>query len=163
MALIESLRIKLGGILFSAYNFNVNRIRRLFAISLVFLLLSCNFSNSSAISTEKPAALVTIKTNRDHYSYNDAITIIITNDFSETVEYYGSCSLTLCQFTDGDWICQVKDCNAPKDLLPPGSTARLTDYIAGSSSDPFRYQFEYFLPSLNSLFVVYSNEFSIEP
>jgi hypothetical protein len=60
-------------------------------------------------------------------------------------------------------MCPVKDCDAPKDLLLPGSTAQLIDVLAGSTNDPFRFEFESFSPSSDSLFVVYSNEYSVEP
>jgi len=142
----------------------MNRVKRLFAVFLVFFLFSCNSPDSSPLPTEiNPAEFVTVKTDRDEYSSNEEIKIFITNGFSEAVEYYGSCSLTLCQFLDGEWMCQVKDCNAPKVLIPPESTSELIDNIAGSTNAPFRYQFEYFVPSLDSLFVVYSNDFFVRP
>jgi len=130
------------------------------SLFLIFLLFSR--SSINATSHEDPS-LVTIATDKNSYSPNEEVTIIIRNGLSETIEYYGSCSLTACQFIDEDWVCAIRDCFAPLDLLASGSSTEFSEVFTSTTEDMFRYQFEYFLPSKESLYTVYSNEFFVNP
>jgi len=137
--------------------------KTLLVLIVTLLLAGCDSPNSSVDPTKESPELVTIRTDQDRYSPNDEITIIIRNGMGEAIEYYGSCSLTLCQFTDGDWMCAVKDCSGPRVVLPSGETSRLVDRIDSSTGGPLRYQFEYFVLSSDSLRTIQSNEFIVEP
>jgi len=130
------------------------------SLVLIFLLFSCSSINATSI--EDPS-LVTIKTDKSRYSSNEEVTIIIHNGLSETIEYYGSCSLTACQFIDEDWVCAIRDCFAPLDLLTSGSSTKFNEVFTSTAEEVFRYQFEYFLPSAEALHTVYSNEFFVKP
>jgi len=132
----------------------------IFSLFLIFLLFSC--SSINATSHENPP-LVTIKTDKNRYSSNEEVTITIHNALSETIEYYGSCSLTACQSIDEDWVCAIRDCFAPLDLLTSGSSTEFHEVFTSSTEEVFRYQFEYFVPSTESLYTVYSNEFFVNP
>ena len=146
-----------------AYNFLMKRLGIILSLLLIFLLFSCSFPNSSVLSTEESPALVTIKTDKNSYSPNEEVKIIIHNGLGETIEYYGSCSLTMCQSIDGDWVCAIRDCFAPLDLLTSGSSTKFNEIFTSSAGEVFRYQFEYFLPSAELLYTVYSNEFVVNP
>jgi len=89
---------------------------------------------------------------------------MIRNGLNETIEYYGACSLTICQsIIDEDWVCAIRDCFAPLDLLTSGSATEFHEVFTSPTEEVFRYQFEYFLPSKESLYTVYSNEFFVNP
>jgi len=130
------------------------------SLFFIFPLFSC--SSINATSHEDPS-LVTIQTDKNNYSSNEEVTITIHNGLSETIEYYGSCSLTICQSMDGEWICAIRDCFAPLDLLASGSSTEFNEVFTSSAEEVFRYQFEYFLPSAEALHTVYSNEFFVKP
>ena len=138
----------------------MKRVGIILSLFLIFLLFSC--SSINATSHEDPS-LVTIQTDKNSYSSNEEVTITIHKGLGETIEYYGSCSLTECQSIDGEWICAIRDCFAPLDLLASGSSTEFNEVFTSSAEDMFRYQFEYFLPSKESLYTVYSNEFFVNP
>lgn len=138
-----------------------------FKLALLLLLI---FSSCSArepqqrnVPTKATQALVTVKTDRVHYSPNEGITILIKNGHNAVVEYYGTCSLSLCELTDNEWMCAMKDCVAPMDILQPGDLTELTDNATGSMRGTFRYHFEYTVASSDSFLVAYSNEFTVSP
>jgi hypothetical protein len=136
------------------------RIGIILSILLFSLPISCS---SAVVATRESSALVTIKTDKDSYFPYEEVKVIIYNGLSETIEYYGSCSLTTCQSIDGDWVCAIRDCFAPKDILASGSSTEFNEIFTGSAEEVFRYQFEYFLPSAEALHTVYSNEFFVKP
>ena len=142
----------------------MRRVKKLYAVFFLVTFSSCSTAAPANVPTEvDPAQSVTIKTDRSIYSSNQEIKVVITNSTSETVEYYGSCSLTLCQFTDGEWLCAIKDCDAPVVLLLPGSSTSFKEVLTGTTAETYRYQFEFLLPPTDSLLVIYSNEFTVTP
>ena len=138
----------------------MNRAKKLITSFLIFILASCS---PAAVATDESHGVVTVRTDKASYSSDEAVTVTITNELNEAIEHYGTCSLTFCQVANDEWVCAVKDCHAPMELLMPASSVQFSEVSADTGNKTFRYQFEYFLPSSESLYIVYSNEFFIKP
>ena len=138
----------------------MNKIKKIITAFSIFLLMSCT---PVVVATEEVPALVTVETDKISYSANEVITVIVHNGLDEPIEHQGACSLTFCQFINGEWVCAVKDCNMPTESLASDSSVQFSAFVADAAGEKFKYQFEYFLPSTETLYTINSNEFLLNP
>jgi hypothetical protein len=104
---------------------------------------------------------VIASTDKQSYFSHEEITIHVINALLEDIEYDGSCSLSLCQQSEGDWICEMKECDGEEIILKAGDSIRFQGLPPDQVDVSLRYRFEYYVIPTRMLSVANSNIFTI--
>lgn len=105
---------------------------------------------------------VTLTTNSDEYQLGDDIVITMSNNDREPIYYNGLCSLNHCEENNGQWKCEMLDCQAPQEVLSPGEEREYKIRVLGLLAGNIKYKLDYSTAILEKDGVVYSNTFFVK-
>ena len=106
---------------------------------------------------------VTLRTDKQAYALGQEITVTIENHLSSPISYNDLCSLGFCQYLDGSWVCQMKECYHPAVVLQAGRSTQTRFVAKGEVGPRQRFQFYYQISPAGTPYTAHSNEFRTEP
>jgi hypothetical protein len=104
---------------------------------------------------------VALRTDKQVYEAGGKIIVIIENKTASPIRYYGFCSLNLCQFHEGEWFCEMKDCYGEMVVIEAGDSIEIETQAMEPVGTRLRYRLEYQTIAEEVLYTVESNEFEV--
>lgn len=135
--------------------------RKTYCIGIIRAKECFQFISGPAVECNS-GSLVTLFTGKQVYVAGEDINIIIENNLNSPLRYYGFCSLHLCQYLRDEWFCEMKDCDSPVIVLESGSSTEIMTQANYLVETGLKYRFEYQTISEDTLYTIFSNEFTIQ-
>lgn len=105
---------------------------------------------------------VSINTGKQVYGVGENVDVVIRNNLNNPIWYYGFCSLSLCQYQNNQWYCEVKDCTSAILVIEAGRAMKMETPVMGQPGTRQRYQFEFQTIIGDAVYTIHSNEFNIQ-
>jgi hypothetical protein len=104
---------------------------------------------------------LTVETDKRVYEVGEDIRITIRNGLSSPASYGGLCSLRACQYLEGDWLCEMKECYGATVVLKAGGSTEIRIQAKDLVGARLKYRFEYQMASEGTLHTASSNGFTV--
>jgi hypothetical protein len=103
-----------------------------------------------------------IETDKRVYAVGDSVLVTVRNNLQEPISYFDGCPLRLCQYVDGEWPCEWKECHGSTVVLAPDGSLEMKDKARTPIGTRLRYEFDYQIVSEGTSHTACSNEFTVE-